>query len=75
MKKEPHHESHSRSIVKSITWRVLATLTTGMLVYLFTGNFSLAIEVGVIEILAKIIIYYVHERIWVKTKWGKKEVK
>ena len=65
-------ETKTRSIVKSITWRILATLTTIILVVIFTKNFKIAISVGIFETIAKSIIYYTHERVWTKVKWGNK---
>ena len=65
-------ENHSRSIIKSITFRIIATLTTGVLVFGFTGNFNIALYLMSIDALIKITIYYFHERIWDSIDWGKK---
>ena len=64
-------ETKERSIVKSISWRIVATLTTMILVFIFTGQIVLALSVGIIEIILKIMFYYLHERSWNKIKWGK----
>jgi uncharacterized membrane protein len=64
-------EAHSRTIAKAISWRVLATLTTMTIVFLFTRRIILSLGVGLAEVLAKIIFYYLHERIWEKISWGK----
>jgi adenylylsulfate kinase len=64
-------ETHKRSIAKSITWRVLASLTTMILVFVFTQRLDIMVAVGGIEIIAKMLIYYAHERAWNVTKWGK----
>lgn len=64
-------ESKKRSITKTISWRVLATLTTMMLVFIFTGDLSLMVGVGFFEVILKMIIYYFHERTWDKILWGK----
>ena len=61
-----------RSLVKACTWRFLATLTTSILVLVFTGELILAFSVGVFEVVLKLLIYYAHERIWDGIKWGKK---
>ena len=66
-------ETHARSVIKTITWRVLATLTTALLVFIFTGDLTIAIEVGGLEAIAKLIFYYLHERGWSYVKWGIKE--
>jgi uncharacterized membrane protein len=64
-------EKHFRSVIKSITWRALATLTTITLVYLFTGDLTISLEIGAIEVVAKLLIYYFHERAWGWIGWGK----
>lgn len=50
---------------------MLASLTTIILVYLFTRKLQLALELGGIEVIAKILLYYGHERIWNVISWGK----
>jgi uncharacterized membrane protein len=64
-------EAHTRTIVKAISWRALATLTTMTIVFLFTRRIMLSLGVGLAEIIAKITFYYLHERIWEKVSWGK----
>lgn len=64
-------ETHPRSILKSITWRILATLTTMILVFIFTGSFIISLGVGFFEVILKIIIYYLHERVWNRINWGR----
>jgi len=64
-------DAQVRSVVKSITWRFLATVTTMVLVYIFTGSLSLALGIGAIEVVVKIIIYYLHERVWDGISWKK----
>lgn len=63
-------ETRSRSAAKSLSWRVVATLTTVLLVLAFTGEVSIALSVGGAEVVAKLIIFYVHERIWDRFSWG-----
>ena len=57
-------ESHLRSWLKAITYRITGTLTTALLVYLLTGDLKIALAIGAIEPLVKIVIYYLHERAW-----------
>ena len=62
-------ESHIRSLIKGISWRIVATTDTILIVLLITclsGNCSIddAIKIGVAEFLIKFIVYYIHERIW-----------
>ncbi len=65
------HETNLRSVVKSITWRSLATATTIVLVFIFFHRIDLAIIIGGIEMLLKLILYFAHERIWSRVYWGK----
>ncbi|MEZ4195668.1 MAG: DUF2061 domain-containing protein [Candidatus Paceibacterota bacterium] len=64
------HESHRRSILKGVTWRIIASATTMTVVYIATGNLALVASVGAVDILAKVFFYYLHERTWGKVKWG-----
>jgi adenylylsulfate kinase len=64
------NETHKRSILKGVTWRIIASGTTMVVVYVVTGNLTLVASVGIIDIVAKIFFYYLHERTWGKVKWG-----
>ncbi len=64
-------EKHSRSIAKGASWRVIATLTTIILVLLFTGHLVIAFGIGTAEVISKLFLYYLHERIWNRIGWGK----
>ena len=66
-------ETQQRTLAKTMTWRILATMTTALLVYLFTGDFTLALEVGALEVILKLLLYYVHERGWSYITWGLKQ--
>lgn len=63
-------ETRARSAVKSLSWRVVATATTVGLVLAFTGELRIAVAVGVIEVVAKLVIFYAHERVWDRVRWG-----
>lgn len=69
-----NYETKVRSLLKALTWRTLATLTTAALVFAFTGELALAITIGSLEVLAKMGLYFVHERAWQKIGFGKKEI-
>jgi len=64
-------ETHSRTVMKTVSWRVVATVTTMAIVYIFTGEFLLSLGVGAVEVIAKILFYYLHERAWEMVSWGK----
>lgn len=67
-------ETKTRSVIKSITWRFLATLITVSLVYIFTGKIDTALEIGAIEVILKLIVYFLHERLWHIIRFGKHEL-
>ena len=57
-------ESKLRSLLKAITWRITATLTTILIAWMLIGDVSVAMAIGSIEFFAKFVIYYLHERAW-----------
>lgn len=67
------HEKSYRSLIKSITWRITGSLDTTIISYLLTGDIKVAISIGGIEIFTKIILYYLHERLWNKINFGKEK--
>lgn len=69
-----YKDSNLRTILKTLSWRITATSTTVIIVYIFTGQIDTAIEVGLMEMAAKMLFYYLHERGWDKLKFGKEEI-
>ena len=69
-----YKETNRRSIVKGISWRVVATTTTIAIVYFFFDRLDLAIAAGMIETVLKVGLYWLHERAWFKVRWGKKRI-
>jgi adenylylsulfate kinase len=69
-----YRETNKRSIVKGISWRVVATTTTILIVYLFFDRLDLAIAAGMIETVLKVGLYWLHERAWFKVRWGKEQI-
>ena len=65
-------ESMMRSVFKANSSRVLATLTTALLVYFITGSTEFAVTIGLLEGAAKIGLYYVHERLWNRLDVGRR---
>jgi len=57
-------DSHTRSLIKGISWRIVGTVDTIVISYLITGSIKWAISIGGIEVITKIILYYLHERLW-----------
>ena len=66
-------ETHRRTIARMISYRITALLLTIPLTYLLTGNWETAFSGSVFLHIVLTLDYYVHERIWLKIKWGKIE--
>ncbi len=58
--------SYKRHAIKSLSWRVIGTLDTIILSGLITGSWNIGLAIGGIEVFAKMILYYTHERVWYK---------
>lgn len=68
------YETHTRSVVKAVSWRFMGTLATAALVFIFTRKFALSLAVGGLEFVSKIGLFWLHERAWDRIRLGKKEV-
>ena len=66
-------EQKKRSIVKTLTWRVTASLDTFVIAWVITGDWKMGGSIAGIEVITKMFFYYFHERIWNKIKWGTKK--
>ncbi|MBG6131385.1 putative membrane protein [Aquimarina sp. EL_43] len=64
-------EKPIRSIAKAVSWRVVGTLDTLIVSYVLTGEIALATSIASIDFVTKMILYFFHERIWNRIKWGK----
>lgn len=53
-----------RSLAKAFSWRVFGSIDTAVLSYLVTGNATWALSIASVEVMTKIVLYYVHERVW-----------
>lgn len=63
-------DTHRRTILKTISWRLVATLVTGVVAYLVTGRLYFAVTVGLGDSFVKFFTYYLHERMWSKIRFG-----
>ncbi len=68
--KEPHY----RSAMKALSWRIIATTATILIVFAFTGRLVISAGVGGVEVIVKIILYYLHERLWLCTSLRRKNL-
>lgn len=58
--------SYKRHLLKTITWRIVGTVDTMILSWIITGSWKVGVTIGTVEVITKMILYYVHERIWYK---------
>lgn len=54
------------SLIKTISWRVIGTIDTMLISYVLTNKLDVAMSIGGIEVVSKMILYYIHERAWIK---------
>lgn len=64
-------ENIKRTLLKTISWRIVGTLATVVISYVITGTLTLAFSIGAIELVSKMALYFFHERAWNNIKWGK----
>ncbi|MDH5563810.1 MAG: DUF2061 domain-containing protein [Nitrospirota bacterium] len=64
-------ETHLRSVVKGLSWRVIATLVTTLVVWLISGEVTTALYAGLSDSLAKVGLFWGHERLWQTVAWGR----
>lgn len=64
-------DTNSRSLLKTISWRVTGSGATFCVAYLISGNFAMSGTIAIIQLTINTILYYIHERIWNKIEWGK----
>ena len=69
-----YRDTHARSLVKAGSWRVVATMTTTGLVFLVTRELTVSIAIGGLELISKLGLYWLHERLWNRLRFGKTEI-
>ena len=65
-------ESAARSFFKTVSWRVTGSLSTFLISYIISKDFTTAGSIAIIQIIANTILYYFHERAWNLVQWGRK---
>lgn len=70
---ETHHatETLRRSILKTVSYRLVILIMDFVSIYLFTGQVKVALGFMVVSNIYTTLGYFFHERIWDKIKWGK----
>ncbi len=66
-------ESHFRSIVKAVTWRIGGTILTVLIALIITKKLELSLQIGLLDTIFKVSAFYVHERMWSKINFGRKK--
>ena len=60
-----------RHIAKTITWRIVGTIDTIILSWIITGDLAIGMAIGGVEVITKMVLYFLHERVWYKfSKFG-----
>lgn len=67
-------ETHARSVVKAVSWRLGGTALTVLIAFLFTGRLTVSIAIGCMEVASKIGLFYIHERLWERIRFGKRAI-
>jgi len=68
------HAGRKRSLVKTLSWRALATTDTIIIARILFGSWTAGFSIASIEIVTKMILYYLHERGWSALDWGLEDV-
>ena len=68
---QPRRDSRGRSVLKALTWRAVALVITVVVVWLATGEPGIAAAVGGIDAGVKLVAYYIHERAWDRSAFGR----
>ena len=64
-----HTDSHKKSVAKAISWRLLGSMVIFTSVYVFTGEEALSIKLTMVDIILKLVLYYFHERVWMRFRF------
>lgn len=77
---EQHKDSPTRSVLKAISWRLIASGATFIISFVIFHQYTektnseileTASIITVVDIIAKLVLYYLHERLWTNVAWGK----
>ena len=65
-------DTRPRSFAKALSWRITGTIDTMIISLLITGSVKLAAAIGLTEAVTKSVLYYLHERVWLRIPYGRK---
>lgn len=64
------YDANKRHIIKTFSWRGIGTLDSIFFSWLITGNPFVGLKIGFAETVSKMLLYYAHEKLWYKFKYG-----
>ena len=64
-------ESHARSLAKAFSYRILGSITTGLIFYVLSGQATLSLGAGLLDMVCKVGLYFLHERLWNHIEFGR----
>jgi uncharacterized membrane protein len=59
-----------RHLAKAVTYRVFGSVGTAAIAFVATGDLRIGASIGVMDSVAKVALYYFHERAWYRIRWG-----
>lgn len=60
-----------RSLAKAVSWRITGSIDTFIISWIITGQALIASGIAFTELLTKVVLYWLHERVWNRIQWGK----
>jgi len=63
-------DSKKRHVLKTLSWRLVGTLDTILIGWLISGNPFVGLKIGIAEVITKMVLYYLHEKVWYKSNFG-----
>lgn len=71
--KDPEErETHLRSLIKTVTYRIGGSTVTALLALTYTRKVSWALGIGGADAVAKLLLFYAHERLWNRIDYGRR---
>jgi uncharacterized membrane protein len=65
-------ETTSRSLVKTLTWRITGSSSTFLIAYLITGSIGASSGIAIVQMIVNTVLYLIHERVWSRIGWGRR---
>jgi uncharacterized membrane protein len=67
-------ETRKRSVVKSLSWRIICIIVSIITAYFLTGKLDVSVAIGTVYNAITMILYYFHERFWNMLEWEKRKI-